>query len=705
MSIRWKLLIVLLIFSVTPLLVYIALNQRVVRELQDTFSDRTNVLFTRIIGNDLQHTARDFAKSLGLEMHSMEISLKNLARDAERSLADNSMATSHIYFTDDFNAPLRAPDDLFPSTKFIQQITPVENSPITVSLEHQVFMLAPGIERQAVAMDTVRLNRLLGINRDFEHVFGERIYWQYVSLTSGIQTIYPGHGNAPQNFTVSSEPWYQFTKDRGRFGWSNPRIESVSGQVVLTASTPLRRPDGLFAGVAAIDLRILKVLQLSVPPSQWTRQTHFYLVSSQAKNKSGNPGFQILAKQGQNQPAGWVSNPNREHLTSSNYEEMKRFLDDFQVNTYGLTKMPFGEEDSMWAYAHVNKDMSLVLIIPEKVTDLQLARTQKRMTRWLMQDTLVSATVVIGILIVIALWRSRALISPLLAMIKAVQQLAEGDFSSRMEYNTGDERDMVANAFNEMVPQLEDRIRMQRALEVAQEVQQTLLPNETPDLPDFDIAGKVVYCNEIGGDYFDFLTYGEGEHRQLGIVVGDVSDHGIGAALLMATARALIRSVSENPGDLAQNITRVNRLLSADVRHSGNFMTLFYLELTAGSPTIRWVRAGNDPAILFNTNTKCFEELAGPGLVLGVDKDYLYKYSERSILPQETVILIGTDGIWDTINSEGEMFGKQRLLEILRSVAHETANNIQNTVLKALAAFRGDITPEDDVTIVVVKSV
>ncbi len=623
MSIRWKLLIVLLIFSVTPLLVYIALNQRVVRDLQDTFAERTDYLFTRIIGNDLLHTARDFAKILGLEMHSMEISLKSLAREAERSLADNSMGTPHIYFTDDFNDPLRAPDDLFPSTKFVQQMTPVEKSPITVSLEHQVCMLAPGIERQAVDMDIVRLNRLLGISRDFEHDFGERIYWQYVSLTSGIQAIYPGYGNAPQNFTVSSEPWYQLTKDRGRFGWSNPRIEAVSGQVVLTASTPLRRQDGLFAGVAAIDLLMQKVLQLYVPPSQWTRQTHFYLVSSQAKNKSGNPGFQIFAKQDQNQPAGWVSSPNREHLTSSNYEEMKRFFNDFQVNTYGLTKMPFGEEDSMWAYAHVNKVMGLVLKKKKKVTDLQLTRTQKRMARWLMQDTLVSATVVIGILIVIAFWRSRALISPLLAMIKALQQLAEGDFSSRMEYNTGDERDMVANAFNEMVPQLEDRIRMHRALDVAQKVQQTLLPDETPEFPGFDIAGKVVYYEETGGDYLDFLTYGEGERRKLGIVVGDVSDHGIGAALIMATARALIRSLSDNPGNLAQNITRVNRLLSADVRHSGNFMTLFYLELTAGSPTIRWVRAGNDPAILFNTNTKCFEELAGPGLVLGVDKDYL----------------------------------------------------------------------------------
>jgi sigma-B regulation protein RsbU (phosphoserine phosphatase) len=705
MSIRWKLLVVLLIFSLTPLLVNITLNQRVVRQLQDTFSDKTGALLTRIIGNDLQQTTRDFAKILSLEMHSMEMGLKNLARRAERSLTEDSLNTPHIYFNDDFNDPHRAPDGLIPSSKFIRQVTPVEDSAIAVSMEHQVFMLAPGIDRRAVGMDIVRLNSLLGIHQELDHAFGERIYWQYVRLISGVQTIFPGHGNAPQNFIVGIEQWFQLAKDRGRLGWSIPHIDAASGKLVITVSIPLRRPEGTFAGVAAVDLAILKVLLLDVPPSQWTRYTIFYLVSVGKKHKSGNPGFQILAKQGETQSARWVSSRNPEWLTSSNHQQMKRFFDDFQANKYGLTKMPFEEEDSVWAYAHINRDISLIAIAPEKTSNMHLTRTHKRITRWMFLDTFVSATVVIVILVVIALWRSQSLIRPFLVMVEAVQKLARGDFSSRMDYNTGDERDLVANAFNKMVPQLEDRIRMHRALEVAQQVQQTLLPDKNPDFPGFDIVGKVVYCDETGGDYFDFLPYRVGEHSRLGIVVGDVSDHGIGAALLMATARSLIRSLAETTGDLAQRITWVNRLLSADVQRTGNFMTLFYLEITAESPTIRWVRAGNDPAIILTTNTMCFEELAGAGMVLGVDGDYLYKHYERIILPQETIILIGTDGIWDTQNCEGEMFGKKRVREILQSVAHETAKEIQNTLLKALAAFRGDMIQEDDVTIVIIKSV
>ena len=124
MSIRWKLLVILLIFSITPLLVYFALNQRVVRQLQDTFSEKTIALLTRIMENDLQQTARDYAQILGLEMYAMEMGLKNLARDAERSSIENSTATSQIFFTDDFNNLHRAPDDLIPSSKFMRHLTP-----------------------------------------------------------------------------------------------------------------------------------------------------------------------------------------------------------------------------------------------------------------------------------------------------------------------------------------------------------------------------------------------------------------------------------------------------------------------------------------------------------------------------------------------------------------------------------------------------
>ncbi|MBT8406188.1 MAG: serine/threonine-protein phosphatase, partial [Deltaproteobacteria bacterium] len=186
-------------------------------------------------------------------------------------------------------------------------------------------------------------------------------------------------------------------------------------------------------------------------------------------------------------------------------------------------------------------------------------------------------------------------------------------------------------------------------------------------------------------------------------VVGDVTGHGVGAALLMATARALIRGLVSQPRDLAGCITRVNTFLAADVRQTGRFMSLFFLMLEAGSPTIRWVRAGHDPAILYNPKTDRFEELLGPGMVLGVEEEYSYQQVEKTIEAVGTIILIGTDGVWEAHNGEGDMFGKKRLYEIIRTNADKSAEEIQNGVLDAISRFRGPAPQEDDITLVVIK--
>jgi phosphoserine phosphatase RsbU/P len=208
-------------------------------------------------------------------------------------------------------------------------------------------------------------------------------------------------------------------------------------------------------------------------------------------------------------------------------------------------------------------------------------------------------------------------------------------------------------------------------------------------VPGFDIAGKLLYCEETGGDYFDFVRYGS-KSDQLGIAVGDVTGHGIGAALLMTTARAHIRNLSIKQDDLAEHITTVNRLLTTDVRHSGNFVSLFFLELQAGSRTIRWVRAGHDPALLFDPVANSVEELGGAGLVLGAAENYAYSQYEKLVGTPGTIIFIGTDG-------------KRRLCEVIRANNGKSAQEIQDAVLEALREFRGHAPQEDDVTIVVAK--
>lgn len=247
--------------------------------------------------------------------------------------------------------------------------------------------------------------------------------------------------------------------------------------------------------------------------------------------------------------------------------------------------------------------------------------------------------------------------------------------------------------------------RMLSALEVAEEVQQNLLPKALPAVKGLDIAGKSIYSNKTGGDFYDFLRVSQTTDGILNVVVGDVSGHGIAAGLLMATARALIRSRSAQPGTLSEIVTDVNRDLTLDIYDTGRFTTLFYLTVDSQNHLVKWVRAGHDAALLFDPKTHRFEELYGSGLALGWDETYQYEENERTGLTREQIIFIGTDGIWETFNQKGEPFGKEPVKEIIRRNADDSANEIMNEILAALARYRQDDEPEDDVTLVVIKMV
>ena len=245
---------------------------------------------------------------------------------------------------------------------------------------------------------------------------------------------------------------------------------------------------------------------------------------------------------------------------------------------------------------------------------------------------------------------------------------------------------------------------LQKALALANEIQVNLLPRQNPRVAGFDIAGQSVYCSDTGGDYYDFLNVGPVLSQQpFDIVVGDVSGHGIEAALLMTTARALLRSRAAQPGSIAQIITEVNRSLSLDVQDSGRFMTLFYLSIDPKNHSLKWVRAGHDPAIVYNPVGDTFEELGGAGVALGVDEDWQYEEYQKFGLSKGQIILLGTDGVWETRNPRGELFGKTPLYDIIRQNAHAGARDILNTVSNAITDFRKHLEPEDDVTMVVTK--
>jgi serine phosphatase RsbU (regulator of sigma subunit) len=240
------------------------------------------------------------------------------------------------------------------------------------------------------------------------------------------------------------------------------------------------------------------------------------------------------------------------------------------------------------------------------------------------------------------------------------------------------------------------------ALNVAQEVQQSLLPQQPPKEKCFDIAGSSLYCDETGGDYYDYIELpclGSGTYA---IVVGDVSGHGISSALLMAGVRAYLRGRVTRAGSVAEMISDVNRLVSADTIETHQFMTLFFLVVEAQTGSITWVRAGHDPALLYSPDEDHFEKLEGQGLPLGVEESWQYGDYTQTLRAGQILVLT-TDGVLEAHNEKGEMFGRDRLKEIIRRYAGLGAEGIRLAIIDAVTAFRGEAHQEDDITLVVLK--
>jgi len=328
----------------------------------------------------------------------------------------------------------------------------------------------------------------------------------------------------------------------------------------------------------------------------------------------------------------------------------------------------------------------------DPATALKLARSA----------VITNVLIFIGVGIVLTMLVSRNLTMPLKEIIQTLSGVRNGHFDKKVQVTSNDEIGYTGDVINEMTAGLRERDRMRQSLGLAMDVQQHLLPRSNPRIEGLEIAGKSIYCEETGGDYFDYLGVGENVQGKIKVVVGDVSDHGIPSALLMTTARAFLRQRASRSGKLNQIVADVNRQISHDVEESGQFMTLFFCEIDGRNKTIRWVNAGHDPAVIFDPRNGDFGELSGHALPLGVSAKTAYQEYQRKILPAQ-IILIGTDGIWESQNARRQMFGKKRFRELIRAHARESAEAILNSVITGLDEFRHPLEKEDDVTLVVIK--
>jgi sigma-B regulation protein RsbU (phosphoserine phosphatase) len=339
-------------------------------------------------------------------------------------------------------------------------------------------------------------------------------------------------------------------------------------------------------------------------------------------------------------------------------------------------------------------DWRVVAMLPESsfLADAQRVRLR----------AVVASVVAVAIGLLIGLALARYLSRPIQNMSRHVKRVGAGDFDARLDLTGARELTVLSDEINRMAAGLRQRMVLEQSLAVAMEVQQSLLPAADPRCGALDVAGCSKYCDSTGGDYFDFIDVAPLSESSLLVAVGDVMGHGIAAALLMATARGALRCAAADRPALGQLMTRANDILAADNRHN-RFMTLALLRIDGQSRTVRWASAGHDAAIVYEPVSDTFKELEGGDMPLGVTEGVEFEEYRSDPLSLGSVMVVGTDGVWEMMNEAEEQYGKDRLRAVMRAHHGSGAKQIADAIQTDLAAYRGAREPADDVTFVVVK--
>jgi len=299
------------------------------------------------------------------------------------------------------------------------------------------------------------------------------------------------------------------------------------------------------------------------------------------------------------------------------------------------------------------------------------------------------------------------LVVPLVSQGELIGMINLGERLSEQEYSADDRQllnDLAAQAApavrvaqlaRQQQQEARERERMEQELRVARLIQQTLLPRELPDLPGYEIAAHYQPARAVGGDFYDFLYFEDGK---IGIVIGDVTDKGVPAALVMATTRTLLRAAAERLSNPSTVLERVNALLHPDIPPR-MFVTCLYALLDPATGRISFANAGHD--LPYRHSASGVEELRATGMPLGLMPNMTYEETEVILAPGES-LLLHSDGIVEAHNPAGEMFGLARLEA--RVAAHQGGIGLIPDLLSELAAFVGDEwEQEDDVTLVLLQ--
>jgi len=303
------------------------------------------------------------------------------------------------------------------------------------------------------------------------------------------------------------------------------------------------------------------------------------------------------------------------------------------------------------------------------------------------------------------------LVKPIQALTDGVRAIGEGDFSDELDIDGPEEIGEIARAFNEITSKFREaqksvveQERMQKEMQVAQEIQHSLLPGKVPTVSGYDIASLYRAAKEVGGDYYDFVSVDE---DTLGVVVADVSGKGVPGSLVMTMIRTALRMEARGSHSAADVMSRMNDFVTEDMK-KGMFVTIFYLILDSKNRIISYASAGHNPMVLFRAETDETFFLNPRGFPVGISlpDESLFRRSidvEKIKLKKDDMLVIYTDGVTEAMNEAREQYGEDRLLALIREYGRKSPDEFVDALNEDIKVFTSGYPQNDDITVVAMK--
>jgi sigma-B regulation protein RsbU (phosphoserine phosphatase) len=309
---------------------------------------------------------------------------------------------------------------------------------------------------------------------------------------------------------------------------------------------------------------------------------------------------------------------------------------------------------------------------------------------------------------------ARSITGAMHELFMGTERVRGGDLSHRIHVDTQDQLGDLASSFNVMtgsigglLQQAKEKRRLEEELRVARDIQMSLLPDGRVSMPGLEVNAICRPAREVGGDYYDFVRL---DDRRLGVLVADVSGKGTSAALYMAELKGLILSLSQIYQSPKQLLIEVNRILATNL-DSRTFITMMYAVVDLDARTLTYVRAGHTPLFHLPADGMAsgVQVLIPDGLVVGLQLDDIEeRFAE---LLEERTLPIGagdlfvmfTDGITEAMNEEFDLFGEERLGQLLEEHGSLPSQDLRERILVDVDAFVGDAEQHDDMTVVLLR--